>query len=148
MSRSAAFWLNTPQVHNVLTACALVERGASDGLRSGARKRGVLRLTMCIWNWIVTDINFEQAIYFAKNFAVKGLENHPFDAVFRTTLEQIGWLESDIAAFGHIRGETAERLVIGIMAAKELGKDEADFAHALHVINGWAVDHAFPKNFV
>lgn len=94
----------------------------------------------------MTDISFEQAIKFAKNFATEGMKTYPFDAVFKTTLEQIGWIEADIATLGHIRRETADRLVIGIMAAKELGNDEAEFAHALHVINGWAVDHALPKD--
>jgi hypothetical protein len=86
------------------------------------------------------------AIKFAKNFATKGMKTYPFDVVFKTSLEQIGWIEPDIAAFGHIRKETADRLAIGMMAAKELGNDEAEFAHALHVMNGWAVDQALPKD--
>ena len=71
----------------------------------------------------MVPLEIAEAIKFVKYFATDGMKTYPFDGFFKTTREQIVWIEADIATLGHIRRETADCLVIGIMAAKELGND-------------------------
>jgi hypothetical protein len=83
------------------------------------------------------DNETQAAIAQAKKHALKGLEAFPFDTVYKTTLEQVAWIEHDIREQGSVSKVTKSKICLGLMAAKELGNDEADFAHALHVINFW-----------
>lgn len=72
------------------------------------------------------------AIAQARAHADAGLRLYPFDAVYRATLDQLAIVTASLLGDGPPL--PAGRVTLGLMAAKELGNDERDFAHALHVI--------------
>lgn len=74
------------------------------------------------------------AIRFARSYASKGLETFPFDVVYRATIDQLDAVNQSFAASGSLATFKGTGVDLGLMAAKELGNEEQDFAHALHVI--------------
>jgi hypothetical protein len=86
------------------------------------------------------DQDVKSAIEFAKHHARQGLIQFPFDAVYKTAIAQIAMIENDLDSDGRLSKNTKESMCLGLMAAKELGNDEYDFAHALHTINHWVDD--------
>ncbi|MDE2596469.1 MAG: hypothetical protein KGL44_06285 [Sphingomonadales bacterium] len=80
------------------------------------------------------------AMDFARNHAEEGLRKYPFDAVYKATLAQIDAISASLATNGLLSAHIAGGITLGLMAAKELGNDERDFAHALHVIQRYADD--------
>lgn len=78
-------------------------------------------------------MTFQEAVEFARCHATKGLEQYPFDAIYRTTLDRIAEINA-ISVQDRGLDELPVDPDIGLMAAKELGNDEAEFAHALHTI--------------
>lgn len=86
------------------------------------------------------EMTFEEAMAYARDACARGLEQFPFDAIYRTALQRIAHVEAIIARGGSL-SELPEDPDIGLMAAKELGNDEARLAHALHVIQ-YAIDQS------
>lgn len=78
------------------------------------------------------------AIAFARKHAEEGLRTYPFDAIYKTTLSQLDLVTNAMTANGMLQSLPAGSVTLGIMAAKELGNDERDFAHALHVVQRYA----------
>lgn len=73
------------------------------------------------------------AIDVARRHAEEGRKGRPFDPVYVHTLEQLAIIDRHILT-GGLSGLARGEIDIGRMAVKELGNDERDFAHALHVI--------------
>jgi hypothetical protein len=74
------------------------------------------------------------AVDFAQAHAEQGLRTYPFDAIYQTTIAQVKVVRDAMRPDGTLGPLPAESVSVGLMAAKELGNDERDFAHALHVI--------------
>ncbi|MGI4732266.1 MAG: hypothetical protein ACRYFW_10995 [Janthinobacterium lividum] len=92
-----------------------------------------------------SDISFTDAMVLARAHADAGLKVHAFDPVLRHTLDQLAVIDAQLARTGDLSGLRSGEINLGLMAAKELGNDEADFAHALHVIQ-WEADTATGDN--
>ncbi len=91
------------------------------------------------------NTEFTNAIAYARQHATAGLKVQRFDPVYLTTLDQLAVIDATIAQRGDLRNLRSGEITLGLMAAKELGNDEADFAHALHVIQ-WEADTATGDN--
>jgi hypothetical protein len=89
------------------------------------------------------DLTFSQALDLAREHAARGLETYPFDAIYRTTLDKIRLIDG-VLARGESLADVPQDPHLGLMAAKELGNDEAAFAHALHVIQ-YEIEHSAPS---
>ena len=92
-----------------------------------------------------TSLTLPQAMALARAHADVGLRRTPFDPVLRHTLDQLAIVNRHLAATGDLSGLAPGEIDVGRMAAKELGNDEAEFAHALHVIQ-WEADSATGDN--
>jgi hypothetical protein len=77
------------------------------------------------------------AIEDARRHAEEGRKGRPFDPVYVHTLEQLAIIDRHILA-GGFSNLSAGEIDVGRMAIKELGNDEQDFTHALHVIQWYA----------
>lgn len=86
------------------------------------------------------DISFAEALVQARAHAEAGLKQYPYDAIYRTAIDRIDEIEA-LRARGGTLADLSPDPNLGVMAAKELGNDEAGFAHALHVIQ-WEIDHS------
>lgn len=86
------------------------------------------------------EFTFIEAMEFARAYAEADLRFRRFDCILQYTLDQLAIPDREFAAHGDLRGLQPARINLGIMAVKELGNDEADFAHALHAIQH-EVDH-------
>ena len=86
-----------------------------------------------------------RAVALARAHAEAGLKPKPFNPVLRHTLDQLAVVDRQLAAIGDLSGLTSGEIDVGRMAARELGNDEAEFAHALHVIQ-WEADSATGDN--
>lgn len=85
------------------------------------------------------------AIAYARDHAEAGLNLRPFDPIHRHTIDQLTVIDAQIAHHGDLSGLASEQIDVGRMAARELGNDERDFAHALHVIQ-WYADEVTGDN--
>ncbi|WP_260597599.1 hypothetical protein [Sphingomonas endolithica] len=92
---------------------------------------------------MTSDLSFTQALDLAREHAARGLETYPFDAIYRTTLDKVRLIDAVLAGGGSL-AEVPRDPDLGLMAAKELGNDEAAFAHALHVIQ-YEIEHSAPS---
>jgi hypothetical protein len=84
------------------------------------------------------------AIEDARRHAEEGRKGRPFDPVYVHTLDQLAIIDRHILA-GDLSGLAPGEIDVGRMAVKELGNDEQDFAHALHVIQ-WYADAVTGEN--
>lgn len=83
----------------------------------------------------MTDFaTLQAAIDFARVHAENGLRTYPFDAIYKTTLAEVDLVTAALRPDGTLQALPEGSVTVGVMAAKELGNDERDFAHALHVI--------------
>lgn len=81
------------------------------------------------------DMSFAEAFTFAHKHALDGLQRLPFDVVYKTTMEQLAIIESTLfKGGGQLKDVPHTGVDLGLMAAKELGIDEQEFARALSVI--------------
>jgi hypothetical protein len=86
---------------------------------------------------MMLPLELTTAIEDARRHAEEGRKGRPFDPVYVHTLEQLVIIDRHILA-GDFSNLAAGEIDVGRMAVKELGNDEQDFAHALHVIQWYA----------
>ncbi len=85
------------------------------------------------------------AIALARRHAEEGRRGRPFDPVYVHPLDQLAIVDRHLARTGDLSGLAPGEIDVGRMAVKELGNDERDYAHALHVIQ-WYADEATGDN--
>ncbi len=85
------------------------------------------------------------AIDYARRHAEEGRKGRPFDPVYVHTQDQLAVIDHHIATSGAMAGLAPGEIDVGRMAVKELGNDEQEFAHALHVIQ-WYADEVTGEN--
>ena len=91
--------------------------------------------------------DFIKALSEARQHALERLKERPFDPVYRFTLDQLEVIDDSLSKDGNLSGLRSGQITLGRMAAKELGNDEAVFAHSLHVIQ-WEADSVTGDNAV
>ena len=85
------------------------------------------------------------AMEFARRWAEKGREGRPFDPVYVHALDQLKTLDRHVVSTGDLSNLKPGEIDVGRMAVKELGNDEQDYAHPLHIIQ-WYADDATGEN--
>jgi hypothetical protein len=66
--------------------------------------------------------------------AEQGLKTYPHDSVFQHSSAQLAMLKSFLLKDNDVEAAILEDFDLGLMAARELGPDERDFADLLHRI--------------
>jgi hypothetical protein len=84
---------------------------------------------------------FIGAIEGARAAANAGLLAHPHDAICTYALQQLALIDTALNTDLGLAALAPGTINLGMMAVKELGNDDAAFAHALHIIQS-AVDEA------
>ncbi len=75
-----------------------------------------------------------EAYRLAHAHATSGLETYPHDRIYIHILEQLSLLDFTDHDTISPRRAAGAGFDLGLMATKELGAEERDFAHALHVL--------------
>lgn len=73
-----------------------------------------------------------KALKLVETMTQDGLRQFPFDAIFKHSAEQISDLKVFIDSGYKVNTEILQSFDLGVMAAKELGNDEKEYADALH----------------
>lgn len=89
---------------------------------------------------MTADISLEQAIVVAREHALAMLKARAYDPIYLHTLDQLAIVERALGAAGVLHELSSGEIDVGRMVARELGNDEAEFAHAFHIIQGAADD--------